>query len=74
MAVARSLVCEPRLVLADEPTGNLDKHNSEELVALLRRMHGDRGLTSLIVTHNERIAAVCDRVFYMEYGLLRETM
>ncbi len=70
VAVARALVCEPRIVLADEPTGNLDSRTSDELVGLLRRFHQEKGLSSVIVTHNEKIAAVCDRVLYMEDGVL----
>lgn len=73
VAVARALACEPRLVLADEPTGNLDSRNSQELIRLLRRFHEEKGLTSVVVTHNERISSICDRVLYMEDGILRET-
>jgi lipoprotein-releasing system ATP-binding protein len=72
VAVARALVASPRLVLADEPTGNLDSRNSREMLALLRRIHEDRGLTSVIVTHNEAVAAVCDRVLHMEDGVMVE--
>jgi lipoprotein-releasing system ATP-binding protein len=72
VAVARALVREPRLVLADEPTGNLDRQNSDELIKLLRRFHRERRLTSILVTHNEKIAEVCDRILYMEEGRLRE--
>jgi len=71
VAVARALVTEPRLVLADEPTGNLDTKNSNELVALFRDLHRTRGLTSVIVTHSEAVAAVCDRTLYMEDGQLK---
>ena len=70
VAVARALIAGPRLVLADEPTGNLDSSNSREVVTLLRRLHEERGLTSLIVTHNETVAAVCDRVLRMEDGVI----
>jgi lipoprotein-releasing system ATP-binding protein len=70
VAVARALVCEPRIVLADEPTGNLDSRTSDELIELLRRFHEDKGLSSVVVTHNEKIASVCDRVLYMEEGVL----
>ncbi len=70
VAVARALVASPRLVLADEPTGNLDSRNSREMVALLRRLHEERGLTSVIVTHSEAVAAVCDRVLHMEDGVM----
>jgi len=72
VAVARALVCEPRIVLADEPTGNLDTKSSDELVNLLRKFHNEKGLTSVVVTHNERIASVCDRVLYMEDGIIKE--
>ncbi len=71
VAVARALVTEPSLVLADEPTGNLDTGNSEELVSLFRHLHEKRDLTSVIVTHSQAVALVCDRTFYMENGTLR---
>lgn len=71
VAVARALVANPRLVLADEPTGNLDTSTSRELVALLRSVHERRGLTSIIVTHSEAVASVCDRVLRMEDGLVK---
>lgn len=72
VAVARSLVTQPRLVLADEPTGNLDTHSSAELIRLLVGLHRDRGLTSVLVTHSEEIASVCDRTVFMEEGQLRD--
>ena len=72
VAVARALVVEPPLVLADEPTGNLDAKTSDELVGLLVRLHQERGLTSVLVTHSQQIASVCDRVVYMEDGQLHE--
>jgi lipoprotein-releasing system ATP-binding protein len=72
VAVARALVTSPSLVLADEPTGNLDSKTSRDLIALFRRLHQDRGLTSVIVTHSGAIASVCDRVLYMEDGRLAE--
>lgn len=61
-AVARALVGDPDLLLADEPTGNLDTTNAEALFELLRSIHLRRGLTSVIVTHNEVLAGRCDRV------------
>jgi lipoprotein-releasing system ATP-binding protein len=70
VAVARALVTTPRLVLADEPTGNLDSRTSRELTALIRELHRERGLTSVIVTHSSAIASACDRVLYMEDGRL----
>ncbi len=63
VAVARALAAEPRLLLADEPTGNLDRPNSERLFDLVRELHLMEGLTSIIVTHNELMARRCDRVF-----------
>jgi lipoprotein-releasing system ATP-binding protein len=72
VAVARALVTSPRLLLADEPTGNLDSRTSRELVALLRELHRDRGLTSVIVTHSGEVASVCGRTLYMEDGRLSE--
>jgi lipoprotein-releasing system ATP-binding protein len=70
VAIARALVMEPSLLLADEPTGDLDERTAEALHALLREMHRERGLTSLIATHNPRLAAACDRVLRLEGGAL----
>jgi lipoprotein-releasing system ATP-binding protein len=72
VAIARALVMEPWLLLADEPTGDLDEHTAETLHDLLREMHRERGLTSIIATHNPRLAAACDRVLRLEEGKLRE--
>ena len=72
VAVARALVMNPALLLADEPTGDLDEHTAESLHELLREMHRERGLTSVIATHNPRLAAACDRVLRLEEGTLRE--
>lgn len=63
VAVARALAMEPRLLLADEPTGNLDRGNSEHVFALVRELHLKAGLTSIIVTHDEELARMCDGVF-----------
>jgi len=71
VAIARALVMEPTLLLADEPTGDLDEHTAETLHGLLRDMHRDRSLTSIIATHNPRLAAACDRVLRLEDGRLR---
>jgi lipoprotein-releasing system ATP-binding protein len=71
VAIARALVMEPDLLLADEPTGDLDEQTAEALHELLREMHRERGLTSLIATHNPRLAAACDRVLRLEEGRLR---
>jgi ABC-type lipoprotein export system ATPase subunit len=61
--VARALAASPRLLLADEPTGNLDSANAEQVFGLIRELHLMVGLTSIIVTHNEAMARRCDRIF-----------
>ena len=63
VAVARALAMKPRLLLADEPTGNLDRGNSEQVFALVKELHLLAGLTSIIVTHDEEMARMCDGVF-----------
>jgi len=68
VAVARALVMDPALVLADEPTGNLDTHTSERVVELLRSANETRGAAFLIVTHEEDIADACDRVVHLVDG------
>ncbi len=72
VALARALVRSPVLLLADEPTGNLDQHTGEQVQALIRQLHATQHLTSVIVTHNERLAAICDRVLHLENGRLSE--
>ena len=72
MAVARALVMRPTLLLADEPTGDLDESTADTLHDLLREMHREHGLTSVIATHNPRLAGACDRVLRLEGGRLRE--
>jgi len=71
VAVARALVTEPSVLLADEPTGDLDEATADSLHALLREMHRERNLSSVIATHNMRLAASCDRVFRLEAGQLK---
>jgi len=71
VALARALVARPRLLLADEPTGDLDSKTSESIHSLLKEVHRSQRLTSVIVTHNERLASICDRVLHLEDGQLR---
>lgn len=72
VALARALVHGPRVLLADEPTGNLDHRTGESIHAMLQSVRASQELTSIIVTHNERLAALCDRVFHLEDGRLIE--
>jgi lipoprotein-releasing system ATP-binding protein len=70
VAVARALIMRPALLLADEPTGDLDEQTADALHALLRDMHQGYGLTSIIATHNPRLASACDRILRLEGGRL----
>jgi lipoprotein-releasing system ATP-binding protein len=70
VALARALAGAPRLLLADEPTGNLDPHTGEAIAELLTRLHGSRRLTSVIVTHNEQLARICQRTYRLSEGRL----
>ncbi len=72
VAVARALMQRPDVVLADEPTGNLDTHTGEALFGLLRTLNRDRGITFVIVTHNEKLSAQTDCIIHMEDGLITE--
>ncbi len=70
VAIARALVTRPSLLLADEPTGDLDEQTADALHLLIREMHREHGLTSVIATHNPRLAGVCDRVLRLADGVL----
>jgi lipoprotein-releasing system ATP-binding protein len=70
VAVARALMQRPDLVLADEPTGNLDTHTGEALFELMRGLNRGRGTTFVIVTHNEKLSAQAGRIIHMEDGLI----
>jgi lipoprotein-releasing system ATP-binding protein len=70
VAVARALINQPAIVLADEPSGNLDSINARELHQLFFRLRDETGQTFLLVTHNEELARQCDRVWTMRDGML----
>lgn len=67
-AVARSLVSEPKLIVADEPTGNLDSRNSHEILALLKHLNEEEGVTILLVTHDSMIASYAKQLLFLEDG------
>lgn len=71
VAIARALVNEPKLLLADEPTGNLDWKSGEAIMRLIQELHQKKGLSSIIVTHNEKIARFCQKLYVMEAGKLK---
>lgn len=73
VAVARALIMKPEIVLADEPTGNLDRKSSDEVLLLLRELSRDEGTAFFISTHDESIAQRCDRILTMEDGELSDT-
>jgi ABC-type lipoprotein export system ATPase subunit len=71
VAVARALVNDPMILLADEPTGNLDWKTGEMILRLILDLHEKKGLSSVIVTHNEKIAGYCHKLYVMEAGELK---
>jgi len=71
VAIARSLVGGPQLLLADEPTGNLDHRTGFSIFEMIRELHREHGLTSVIATHNEKIAEQCDEVWELDGGVFR---
>jgi lipoprotein-releasing system ATP-binding protein len=71
VAIGRALAGGPQLLLADEPTGNLDQKTGDSVFSLVRELHAERGLTSILVTHNEKLASQCDEIWEMQAGRLQ---
>ena len=72
VAIARALVTAPSLLLADEPTGNLDSHTSAEIMQLLTTLNREQGVTVVVITHEPEVAARAQRTLVVRDGLLRE--
>ncbi len=72
VAIARALVNKPEIILADEPTGNLDSERSAEVLALLREFNREHGQTVVLVTHDAEVGAACDRIIRVRDGLIRD--
>ena len=68
VAIARTLVKNPPLILADEPTGNLDSRSGEEIISILTRLHGEQGITLVMITHDANIAYHCQRIINIRDG------
>jgi putative ABC transport system ATP-binding protein len=68
VAIARAVVCEPKILLADEPTGNLDTENSQAVLNMIKDLNRSFGQTILMITHNPEAAAVADRIIHMRDG------
>jgi len=74
VAIARALVNDPAVLLADEPTGNLDWKTGEAILRLLLDLHEKRGLASVLVTHNEKVSILCEKIFFLERGALERAV
>ncbi|MFN8373198.1 MAG: ABC transporter ATP-binding protein [Anaerolineae bacterium] len=72
VAIARALVNQPSIILADEPTGNLDSKTSDEIIALFHKLHKEQGITLVVVTHSPEIASQAERVITIRDGLIVE--
>ncbi len=74
VAIARALACKPEILFADEPTGNLDSHTGGAILSVIRELQQERGLTTVLVTHDSRVAAVADVRLRLEDGELSESV
>lgn len=70
VAVARAIVKQPPIILADEPTGNLDSHNGAEIMEILTGLHKEKEITLIMITHESKIAHYCQRIIHIEDGLI----
>jgi putative ABC transport system ATP-binding protein len=70
VAIARAIINEPKIVLADEPTGNLDSRNSDAVLSMLSALNRELGQTIVMITHNPEAAAYCQRVVHMRDGII----
>jgi putative ABC transport system ATP-binding protein len=73
VAIARALAREPKLVLADEPTGNLDEERGQSIMELMKRLQRELKMTFIIVSHNSQLRSFADRTLYLHRGRLEET-
>lgn len=73
VALARAFMINPEILFADEPTGNLDQHTAARVVDLLFELNRQHGTTLVLVTHDSRLAERCDKILYMDAGLIRKT-
>jgi len=74
VAIARALILNPSVILADEPTGNLDSKTGAEIIELMQRLNRERDKTFIIVTHDRRLADNAERALYLEDGRLSEIL
>jgi putative ABC transport system ATP-binding protein len=74
VAIARALVVRPEMILADEPSGNLDQKTGEQVMDIFFKLVREHRMTTLLVTHNQQLTQFCDRVFRLEEGQLREDL
>jgi len=72
VAIARALVKDPPIILADEPTGNLDSRSGEEIISILTTLHSEQGITLVMVTHDSNIAHQCQRIIHLKDGQVIE--